>query len=165
MDVEIEKRDWEKPLSIIDTASMRSHASSSGNIRDDIVANSLVVCVPNDEARRLDIEANYRLPFSIGRVMRVKESGVVVAWLYAPNIDSAWHTWEEMFANERGKMVTRTRKDEIEWAALLRDQYGAIVVKLCKDHCLSKKAILRLQGHPALKMSPKEWTSYFRLKH
>ena len=165
MDVQIEQRDWAKPISVFDSGSIRSHASSSGNIRDDVVLNSLVVCVPNEEARRLDMEANYRLPFSIGRVTRVKESGVIVAWLYAPNIDSAWHTWEERVTNERGKMVVRTRKDEVEWAALLRDQYGAIIVKLCKDHCLSRKAILRLQGHPALSMPPKEWSSYFRVKH
>ena len=164
MDIEIQQRDWNKPISIFDAASIRSHASSTGNIRDDVNLNDLVVCVPTEEARQLDLAANYRLPFSIGRVLRKKESGVLLVWLYAPNIDSAWHTWEERVKDHRGKVTVRTRKDEIEWQSLLRDQYGVLTVSLCKDHCLSRKAVLRLKGHSELAMREDQWASYFRVK-
>ena len=160
-----DRRKWSTPLSNLEIDSVRSHASSTGNIRDQVHVNDVVACVPNQEARQLDMIANYRIPFSLGRELRVKESVLAVFWLYAPNMDSAWHVWEEKVKNARGKTIVKTRKDEVEWGSLLRDDHGVIIIKLCKDHCLSRKAMLLLKGHPGLAMPSDEWASYFRSKN
>ena len=142
-------------------SSKGSSTDSSGRSETDcgpcVQVNQVVVCVPTLVSREEDKKAGYNLPFSLGRVLEVKGSGVVVAWLFALFADGVWRAWD---TGKKGSR--RIRRDELEWADLLRDSAGVVVVSFCANKTLKQVSLARLKGNIALKMSDDEWRSYFK---
>ena len=119
--------------------------------------------VPTNEARAADEQAGYHLPFSVGRIVEVKSSGVVVVWLFSRHINGRWCVWDEHVAGPSKRKRTRNlRRDELDWACILRDQGGVLKIKFCADKTLTKMTIARLKGHPGLSMSEDAWKLLFR---
>ena len=145
----------------LSATSSASSASRCSTIQLEI--NDFVACVPTLEAQAQDEAVGYRLPFSIGRVVDKKVSGVVVTWMYSRNIDGRWYLWDENVNGKHSKRKGRKlRRDDLEWASILRDNDGVLKIKFCADKTLTKVSISRLKKHPELKMPENDWRSLFR---
>ena len=138
-------------------SSVRSTTSSSDSIIPNVCVNQIVACVPTSEAREADKKSGYHLPFSLGRVVEVKGSGVVVTWLFARYADGVWRVWDE---GKKG--ATRPRRDELDFGELLRDHAGVLNIQFCADKTLKKASLIRLKANQMLAMSEVDWFSFFR---
>ena len=146
-----------------DTSSnTTSNSIGSTSIKASVSLNQHIACVPTSEAHQADVQAGYVLPFSVGRIVCIKELGVSVKWMYAEFIDTTWRIWEER-ACIGGKQRHQSRRaDDIEWDSILRDTAGFISINFCADKRLTKASIAKLKGHPALSMTPERWNAFFR---
>ena len=137
--------------------SVSSASSGVGDFGLLVNVNQVVACVPTKESREDDKKAGYNLPFSLGRIVEVKGSGVVVTWLFSSFADGVWRPWD---TGRKG--ASRLRRDELEWADLLRDHGGIVLVNFCADKTLKQGSLARLKVNVSLKMSEDQWRSYFR---
>ena len=136
-----------------------SNSTSEPNSwHQSIQVGMFVCCIPTPDARVADTVAGYSLPFSVGRVVQLKECGVVVSWMFAHFIDSTWNVWEE-----KGQRFVRRAMDDLEWRCILRDSAGPIAVGFTSAKLLTKTTLTRLRAHPALADIPSSrWDMYFR---
>ena len=146
-----------KKFGLSSVSSSGSNATGKGESGPLIQVNQVVACVPTAKSREDDKRAGYNLPFSLGRVLEVKGSGVVVAWLFAFFADVVWRPWD---TGKKG--ASRIRRDELDWEDLLRDRNGVVVVGFCADKTLKQSSLARLRGNRALEMSEADWRSYFK---
>ena len=123
-----------------------------------IQVGMFVSCIPTPDARVADAVAGYTLPFSVGRVVQVKECGVTLSWMHAYFIDGTWNVWEE-----RGQRHVRRALDDVEWRCILRDSAGPIDVGFTSGKLLTKATLTRLRSHAGLADIPaSRWEMYFR---
>ena len=138
------------------TESINSHESRSWH--QSIQVGMFICCIPTPDARVADAVAGYTLPFSVGRVVQLKECGVTVSWMFAHFIDSTWNVWEE-----KGHRIVRRALDDLEWRCILRDSAGPIVVGFTSAKLLTKATLTRLRAHCGLADIPQNrWDMYFR---
>ena len=142
---------------------LSSASSSSASTAIVLNLNEIVACVPTSEARKADEEVGYSLPFSLGRIVEVKTSSVVVNWMFSRHIDGRWYPWDESIGNLKGSKKTRKlRRDELDFECILRDEMGVLRIKFCADKTLTKVSISRLKAHSELKMAEDSWRAHFR---
>ena len=140
-------------------ASESIYSRSSSSSAPNVQKNDVVVCIPTQAARNADNEVGYHLPFSLGRIVEVKGSGVVVTWLFSRSIDGVWNVWDQ---GVKGR--PNLRRDELFWEEILRDSAGVVFVQFCRDKTLKKGSVARLKANPMLAMSEDIWRSFFRKK-
>jgi hypothetical protein len=138
------------------SVASRTSSSSLATI-PAVELNQVIACVPTCEAREADKKVGYNLPFSLGRVVELNGSGVVVIWLFSRHMDGVWCLWEE---GKNG--ACKPRRDDLDWADILRDEAGVVSIQFCADKTFKKSTLSRLKANPMLAMSQVEWGSYFR---